>query len=99
MASIHSVAPAGQVRRFSIRLPHWGWLLAVTVALIVGGIGLAIGGHVYRQRIARAAIQQVGGSIATERNCPEWLREWCDDDERISPFDDVVGAYMGSEQV
>src|SRR5579872_5918951 len=85
---------------FHLRLPHWGWFLAASLVLASGGIALWVGGHIYRQRAARESIERVGGSISTERNCPEWLSEWCAGSETISSFfDDIVTADMDSEKV
>ena len=88
-----------QPRRLSLRLPHWSWLLVATGILIVGAVGVGAASYIYGQWTARKTIERVGGWIATEANCPEWLRAWCQDSEGNSPFDDIVGAYLNSERV
>ena len=40
MAATDPIAP--EPRRFSIRLPHWGWFLLATVVLVVGFVGLSV---------------------------------------------------------
>ena len=66
---------APEPRRLSIRLPHWGWFLLLTVALIIAGIGLSFWLPYYRQQRVIQEIETLAGSVRTERGGPDWLRQ------------------------
>ena len=79
-------------RQFLIRLPHWGWLLLTTVALVAGSIGASVWLPYRREQQAIQKIENWGGSVETEKGDPEWLRQLVDEDrmQEINYFERVV---------
>jgi hypothetical protein len=65
--------PSPEPRRFSIRLPHWGWCLLATIFLVIGFVGLSVWLPWYREQVLIQEVEKQGGSIETEIDAPEWL--------------------------
>ena len=92
-------------RRSRFRLPHWGWCLLATVALVVAGIGLSIWLPWHREQQVIQRIQRVeswwfsgnwGGWYETKTCGPEWLRELAGEDriKEFKVFDRVVNVRL-----
>lgn len=58
------------------RLPHWGWILSVSIVLLVGAIVLSIWMPIYQAEQAVKKIASLGGRIVgmDKQGGPEWLR-------------------------
>ncbi len=72
-------------RRFSIRLPHWGWLLLGTVLLAAGHAGLSVWLPYHREQQVVEKIHNWGGEVETDTGGPEWLRNRVGED-RLRDF-------------
>jgi Leucine-rich repeat (LRR) protein len=62
-----------EARRFSIRLPHWRWLLLAAAILLVGSIGLSVWRPYHLEQQAIHEIQILGGEVVLKVAAPEWL--------------------------
>jgi hypothetical protein len=60
--------------RFSIRLPHWGWLLLATVVLVISLPVLTLWLPFHREQRAVATVRPFAREIETTTTEPEWLR-------------------------
>ncbi|MBI3866350.1 MAG: hypothetical protein HY290_31095 [Planctomycetia bacterium] len=68
--------------------------------LLFGVVGsLWVGIPIYRQQAAIRAIERLGGEVAVRPRGPEWIRDWWDEREGTSPFDEVIAVDMGLERV
>src|SRR5260221_13967643 len=72
-------------RRFSIRLPHWGWFLLATVALVVPAVGMSVWLPYHHEQQVIQKIERWGGKVQTETGGPEWLRTLVGED-RLKTF-------------
>ena len=61
--------------RSRFRLPHWGWCLLLTVAVIVAGTGLSIWLSYYHERLVIKRITSWGARVQTQKAEPAWLRD------------------------
>ena len=66
--------------RSRFRLPHWGWFLLATVALVVGFIGLSVWLPYHREQQVIQKIEGWGGTVGTQIVGPEWLRRLVGED-------------------
>jgi len=58
---------------YSIRMPRPLWIGLATTVLIVVSLGLRVGLPMYRQHIAVAEVERLGGVVFTQPCGPEWL--------------------------
>jgi hypothetical protein len=70
-------APA-KPHRLSIRLPHWGWFLLGTVALVFAGVGLSVWVPFQHEQQVVQEIESWGGFAYSES--PEWLEQLLGED-------------------
>ena len=61
--------------RSQFRLPHWGWFVLVTFALVIAETGLSIWMPYYREQQVIQMIVVCGGRVETETGSPEWLQQ------------------------
>jgi hypothetical protein len=61
--------------RFRFRLPHWGWCLLLTVAVVIAGISLSIWLPYYHERLVINRIVSWGGGVQTQKDDPAWVRD------------------------
>jgi hypothetical protein len=62
MSAVDRITP--EPRRFSRRLPHWGWLMLTTVLLVLGFMGLSIWAPYHQEQQARARVRAMGGTVS-----------------------------------
>jgi len=79
--------------RFSIQPPWPLWIWLAAGVLVVVGVGLRIGGPIYRQQVAIREIERLGGTVQTRSSGPEWLRKWVGDGW-MKPLDNVIGVSL-----
>jgi hypothetical protein len=65
-------APA-ESRRFPLRVPRPLWIGIAAAVVVVISLGLRVGLPIYRQQVAIAEIERVGGVVFTQPCGPEWL--------------------------
>jgi Leucine Rich repeat len=64
--------PPGR-RRLSIRVPRPLWIGVAAAVVIVVAVGLRVGLPMYREHVAVAEVERLGGWAFTEPWGPEWL--------------------------
>jgi hypothetical protein len=91
--------PGPRRRRFSIRLPHWGWFLLAMIALAAVVIDVEIWLPYVRERQVIREIVAAGALVAVEPAAPEWLIKRLGEDRvrKLRAFDRVV--YVNFEGV
>jgi|SRR5579863_9869089 len=96
MAATTPSPVTAEPRRFSIRLPHWGWCLLATVVLVVAGIGLSIWLPYDREQPIVEKIENWGGRAHRRKVGPQWLRQLVGEDgmKRIDPFQRVFAVDL-----
>jgi hypothetical protein len=58
------------------RLPHWGWFLLATVALVIGFVSLSVWLPYHREQQAILRIESCGGeAFEAVTSGPNWLRQ------------------------
>jgi Leucine-rich repeat (LRR) protein len=77
----------------TFRLPHWGWFLVATVALVAIAVGLHLGMPIWRQRAAIREIRRLGGRVTMHSGGPERVRRWIGD-ENMQVFDEVHSVNL-----
>ncbi len=87
--------------RFSIRLPHWGWLLLGTVVPAVGYAGLSVWLPYQREQQVIQMIEGLGGKVATQTGGPDWLRKHVGENriKQVKVFERVVEVNLARTMV
>jgi hypothetical protein len=65
--------PPSERRRFAIRMPRPLWIGVAAAVVIVVALGLRVGLPIYREHVAVAEVERLGGWAFTEPWGPEWL--------------------------
>jgi len=76
MSPTDSSSVSAEPGRSRFRLPHWGWFLLVTVALVVGFVFLAVWLPWHREQQVVEKLKGLGGRVGTETRGPEWLQQF-----------------------
>lgn len=58
-----------------VRVPHWGWILLLTVTLVIAAIGLSIWLPWHREQRIADRIRVWGGWPGARRCAPAWLTD------------------------
>src|SRR5690348_7846922 len=95
-------------RRFSIRLPHWGWFLLATFVLVLAAVGLSVWlpynleqQEIRREQDAIRKIQNLGCVVKTVAAGPDWLRRFVGDNRMKDSnlFERVWFVDLGNSEI
>src|SRR5579859_5006799 len=80
--------------RSRLRMPHWGWWLLGTVALVVAGIGLSVWLPYHREQQAIQKIKSWPGVVETTTVGPGWLRQLVGNDRvhQMKVFERIISV-------
>lgn len=98
MSDESNAASLTNTARFRLRLPHWGWFLLATGAVVAVAAGLELVMPIYKQQRAAHEIERFRGWVVRRDSGPEWLRQWIGPD-RMDPFGDVVEAHLSGREI
>ena len=87
--------------RSRFRLPHWGWFVLATVALVVAGIGLSVWLPWHREQQAIRMIESWGGGNLDIRPvAPEWVRQVLGEDRmtEFKVFDRLISVEFSDPE-
>ena len=86
------------------RLPHWGWFLLATVALVIGIVALSVWLPWHREQRVIKEFHRIGGWdwwAETQTGGPEWMRQVFSEDriKSFKVFERVVGVELQGTEI
>jgi hypothetical protein len=97
---------SAELPRPRLRLPHWGWLLLATVALVIGFVGLSVWLPWHREQQVLQDVELWGGTVESRTFSPLWLERFLSRDRmrELKIFDRAIivelpGIEIGDTQI